>query len=286
MNVPIFTYHALGVEDSVIMTAPEKFAAHLDAVARAGYVTVTIGDSMKKVQAGQVGQGLAVPLGTSDTVVGAELTPAAAVIPTGLGDEVKIALTFDDGYASVYEIAYPLLRARGMTATVYVISDFVGKDNRWRGQRADIPALPLMTWDQIAELAENGWEIGAHTRTHPPLTQIDATRLEDQIAGSQWAIQAHIGRVARAFSYPYGVVNQKVKAAMLRYYDTAVTTRLGIARDTSNRLLLPRIDAYYVTASMITRLDWVNTRIGLRLVDAAHLVKRFVRHDWDERIEW
>lgn len=256
MNVPILTYHALGAGQSPVITPAERFAAHITALANAGYAAVT----MAQLQG---------------------IRRDAPDMPSNI-----VALTFDDGYAGVYDIAYPILKAHGMTATVYVISDFVGGDNRWRGQSAALPTLPLMTWDQVSELADNGWEIGAHTRTHPPLTRVDSVRLEDQVAGSQWMIQAKTGRVARSLSYPYGAVNKAVREAVARYYDTAVTTRLAVADDQSDRLRLPRIDGWYVTPGVVKRLHWTHTRIGLELIDMARVIRRVFRRDWGAGITW
>ena len=252
-SIPILTYHALGDSQSPIMTAPDAFAAQLDTLAAAGYQTATLRAAFHQAD-----------------------SPRTS----------RAVLTFDDAYTSVYEIAYPMLKARGMVATVYVISDLVGTDNRWRGQPEDAPTLPLMTWDQLAELVENGWEIGAHARTHPPLTKIDKVRLEDQIAGSQWAIQAKLGRAVRSFAYPYGAVNREVKDAVTRYYDLACGTRLGVAHTRSDHMALPRVDAYYLTNGVIKRMNWLNTRLGFHLLDGARRVRRAYKPDWDAKVEW
>jgi peptidoglycan/xylan/chitin deacetylase (PgdA/CDA1 family) len=221
------------------------FTAQIEALARAGYRGVTLSASL-------------------------------ASLITGESHEKCVAMTFDDGYASVKDAA-AVLKEHGFAATVFVISDHVGKDNRWRGQSPHVPTLPLLTWDQLGELAELGWEVGAHTRTHPPLTEISPTQAEDEIAASGDAIREKLGVRVTSFAYPYGAVNADVRTITERHFDISVTTRLGVADREDDRLLLKRIDSYYLSPARIESLDapiyWA-VRNGLRQV------KRVFVKDW------
>ncbi len=89
-----------------------------------------------------------------------------------------VAITFDDGYRSVAQLAKPILDELGMTATVFVPTDFLGIERpmswpgieRWLGgTHAD--ELTPMSWEEAAALVQDGWEIGSHTRTHPQADQ-------------------------------------------------------------------------------------------------------------------
>jgi len=61
-----------------------------------------------------------------------------------------------------------------------------------------------MTWSAVRELSENGIEIGAHSRTHPVLSNLDRDRLWDEIHGSKMRIEQFVSRPVTAFCYPHG----------------------------------------------------------------------------------
>src|SRR4026208_1241874 len=93
------------------------------------------------------------------------------------------AITFDDGFLNFTSSAMPLLSHLGFPATVFVVSDAVGGTNAWGGREvAVIPTLPLMTWPDIGRARDAGFEIGAHTRTHPRLTSLTPPQVEDEMS--------------------------------------------------------------------------------------------------------
>lgn len=107
----------------------------------------------------------------------------------------KIALTFDDGHASIYEIAYPLLKKYGFTATVFVTTGNIGKK---------IDAFhKALTAEQIKELSVNGIEIGAHAIRHVDLRKLDRSAKMEQIIVSTRILEEITGKVVDTFSYPY-----------------------------------------------------------------------------------
>lgn len=86
-----------------------------------------------------------------------------------------IILTFDDGYLDFLTYAYPILQEYGFSATVFLVSEQVGKSNQWDtvyGER-----VPLMDWSQIRQLQAQGIEFGSHTATHRPLTALSAAEV-------------------------------------------------------------------------------------------------------------
>lgn len=100
-----------------------------------------------------------------------------------------IILTFDDGDEDAYTTAYPLLKARHLTGTFYIITGKVGQPG-------------FLTWDQIKEMSDNGMEIGAHTITHPFLTHLHPMAAYAEILGSRLDLQQHLGIVVTTFAYP------------------------------------------------------------------------------------
>lgn len=158
-------------------------------------------------------------------------------------DRKRFALTFDDAYCSVYEHAYPALAGSGLTATIYVVADQIGGCNQWdygAGDRRE----SLMTAGQIREMAEHGFEIGSHTRSHPHLTRLDDEQLRQELIGSKQRLEDLLGREITSLAYPYGNHDQRViSAARSAGYTNAVTTVLGTAQPTvGGPFEIPRIN--------------------------------------------
>jgi peptidoglycan/xylan/chitin deacetylase (PgdA/CDA1 family) len=178
-----------------------------------------------------------------------------ADVANGGGARRRLAVTFDDAYRSVYDNAWPALRALGVPASVYAPSDWVGRpepmswpgiDDAAAGPHAD--ALRCMTWEQLAELQDAGWEIGSHTCSHPHLTQCDDAMLERELAASRELLAARLGG-CETIAYPYGDVDERVMQAARRagyrlgaalparmYAPVALAwPRVGVYRDDSDR---------------------------------------------------
>jgi peptidoglycan/xylan/chitin deacetylase (PgdA/CDA1 family) len=162
------------------------------------------------------------------------------------GGKPALALTFDDGFESLADFAWPLLRAHGLPATVFVPTSRVGLDNAWGEQETrGIPTLRLCGWDALAAMAEQGLEIGSHTVTHARLVGMGAGLVRDELALSAEAIEQRIGRRPRAFCYPYGAFDAQCARIAGERYELGVTTEHRLLAPRDAPLLLPRLDAYY-----------------------------------------
>lgn len=136
------------------------------------------------------------------------------------GEDVSglVGLTFDDGYESTLT-ARDVLAEFGFTATVYVLPNLIGSGRplRWEGieQWSDGPhsaELVPMDWDGVESLIESGWEIGAHTLTHPNLTKVDDAQLREELESSRAGVIERLGR-CESVAYPYGYADRRVGAA-------------------------------------------------------------------------
>ncbi len=157
-----------------------------------------------------------------------------------------VALTFDDGFVNFEQLAWPALRAHGLTATLFVPTRRTGGDNRWTGHdEPGIPALPLLDWDALGRLHEQGLSIGSHSRTHAWLTRVDAGQLRDEVEGAQTDLRERLGVRSTVFCYPYGDFDARVERAVAEHYRWACTTEFAplLSSDAPHRL--PRLDAYY-----------------------------------------
>jgi peptidoglycan/xylan/chitin deacetylase (PgdA/CDA1 family) len=157
-----------------------------------------------------------------------------------------VALTFDDGFANFASEAWPRLRDHGLPATVFVVTERVGRDNRWQDKDDPIvPTLPLLDWDQIGRLADEGVEIGSHSRSHPRLERIGRAQLSEEVAGSADDIEQRIGHRPTTFCYPFGGHDDGVVAAVEATYGAACTTELRVLGQGADPHQLPRLDCYY-----------------------------------------
>ncbi|MDX1577175.1 MAG: polysaccharide deacetylase family protein [Gemmatimonadota bacterium] len=179
--------------------------------------------------------------------------------------EEGVALTFDDAFENFGSVAWPLLRDRGLPATVFVVSDHVGGSNDWGGrEEPGIPTLPLLGWDDLGRLAEQGVTVGSHTRTHPRLAGLEPDRLQDEVEGSAAAIERELGKRPNGFAYPYGSVDGASAGTVEGAYAWACTTELAAVEAEDSRHRLPRLDAYYFRDA--GRLEaWGSARFRVRL---------------------
>ena len=120
-------------------------------------------------------------------------------------------LTFDDGYASLADYAYPLLLDLGYTATTFLVTDYVGRMNTWDLRYTWRP-LPHLDWRAIETWQARGFDFGSHTASHARLTWLDDSRAGDELARSRAALVARLGGAAgRAIAYPFGATDARVE---------------------------------------------------------------------------
>ena len=150
--------------------------------------------------------------------------------------ERTVVVTFDDAFASVGELAAPILRRLGLPGSVYVVSGHPAAPERpmswdgidqWLGTEHEYELRPL-SWDRIGELAETGWEVGSHTASHPHLSRVrDEADLAQELEGSRATLEDRLGRPCRTLAYPYGDHDERVVEATRRAGYTAASTLPG-----------------------------------------------------------
>lgn len=219
----ILTYHSIDDSGSAISVPPASFRQQIEWLATQGVRVVSLGELLTLPE-------------HPDTV----------------------ALAFDDGIANLATHAVPILGTQGMTATVFVVSKRVGKDNQWEGRgrsRHRAPILPLLGWEELGRLASHRWTIGSHSRNHLPLPGCTEQQLQEELEGAADDVAAALGTRPRWFAYPHGAVDARVAARTSAAYDLACTTDLRPIGAGENPVLLPRIDARYL-GSWVRRSGW------------------------------
>jgi peptidoglycan/xylan/chitin deacetylase (PgdA/CDA1 family) len=176
-------------------------------------------------------------------------------------------ITFDDGYENNLTCALPILTSLGFTATVFVVSRQVGGTNEWDRAHGVRPTR-IMDLDQLRAWEAAGMEIGAHTRTHPVLTDCDCATAQAEICGSKADLEAALGHPIVSFSYPHGLFSRAhVEAVRAAGFEFAVTTRMAKARDDDDFLKLPRLSVLADDSTFRFHLR-VATRLPERLARA------------------
>lgn len=170
-----------------------------------------------------------------------------------------IMLTFDDAYVDIGDHALPLLEEIGFGATVFVVADQIGGYNAWDVAQG-ASARRVMSAAEICRWRDRGVDFGAHSRTHPDLTTVSETQLEDEVAGSQRILSGVLGAPVRAFAYPYCRQSAAVRQCAARHFDVSFGCKRGLnARDTDRHLLRrsePRADNGSLDLAAQTRLGF------------------------------
>lgn len=150
-----------------------------------------------------------------------------------------VLLTFDDGYVDNLYVAVPLLQAYGMTATLFVISAYVGKTNRWNPKACyDIKHL---SWPELRRWLAAGCDIGGHTHTHFCMTRFSASEMYDAVSVNKSTLEEHLSIKLRAFSYPYGAYNHLAQEIVSQHYELAFAVDNGGMDASANRYALHRL---------------------------------------------
>ena len=123
----------------------------------------------------------------------------------------KVILTFDDGYESTYQNAFPVLQDYGMFGYVFVPTGYVGRENSWDANLGNIKFRHL-TWQQIEEMLKYGFIFGSHSVNHPDLTKCPDKHLKYELEVSKSKLEQKLGRGVDFLSYPFGKTNSVVCA--------------------------------------------------------------------------
>jgi peptidoglycan/xylan/chitin deacetylase (PgdA/CDA1 family) len=159
-----------------------------------------------------------------------------------------ISVTLDDGWASQYNNALPVLNKYGVPATMYIISGSVN----------DVPLY--MTQAQIQAFASRGDEIAGHTVTHPDLTTLTATQRNNELSQSKATLQQMFGPTAAIdFASPYGAYNATTTAAVKNYYATQRNTDDGFNARTGFDPYNILVQSVVSTTSTATVQGWINS---------------------------
>ena len=206
--------------------------------------------SITRQKVGQFERGMRFLKGQGYRVVGLK---EAAGSEEGTGGK-RMALTFDDACQGVHQNAFPILQRLGFTACVFVVTGYVGKQSEWdygwgRNKRRHL------SWEQIGEMAQAGFEIGSHTVNHPDLTRIPKRFVEYELRASKEMLEDKLGRRVDLLSYPFGRFNRYVEQEAKRLgYAGAYTLHSRRSRRTANPFSQARRGVYLLDSPLSLRI--------------------------------
>ena len=249
-DVLVLCYHAVSrTWGARLSVTPERFERQLESLVRRGYRGATFADAMSQ-------------------------PPAARTV----------AITFDDAYRSVLELAFPILERVGLPATVFVPTCFAGRDepmawpgiDGWLHGPHEHELCPL-DWEQLRGLAAAGWEVGSHTVSHPKLTELDAGSLERELTESRATCEKTLGSPCTSIAYPYGDVDARVVRATSEAgysFGAALPSAFHVPRT----LEWPRVGVYDADRAWRFRLKSCRPGRALRSSAAGERAAGLLRH--------
>lgn len=156
------------------------------------------------------------------------------------------ALTFDDGFASLYDHALPVLRRHRLPATVFLVAQTLtpaGQTVDWIDPAPAVPPATL-TLDQVLDMRESGVAFASHSYAHLDLTQLSETECEDDLRTSRQVLEDLLRQSVPYLAYPRGRHDRRVRrAAAHAGYSHAFSLPVGdeVTRD---RYAVPRAGVY------------------------------------------
>lgn len=197
-GLPVLTYHKVGDYPPGSRLKPlwvtqRQFRAQMEYLKARGFTTLTFAE-------------------LRDIDEGRRPMPARPVL-----------VTFDDGYANNYELAYPILRELGLKGNIFLVHDTLEGLNAWHNPATE-PRIPMLSWAQAREMQDSGViELGSHTLSHRNLAEIPLAETRRELSESKKKLEDKLGREMIGFAYPYGAgafnpaVRQAARDAGYRY---------------------------------------------------------------------
>lgn len=152
-----------------------------------------------------------------------------------------VLLTFDDGFRSVYDHAFPIMKEFGFVGVACIYPQFIDSQGG-------------MSWAQLRELAAAGWSIEPHSMTHANLWKAPtapAARqafFDREIIRPKQIIEEKLGRPVRVFTWPYGIYTEETEAiARQAGYLGALTVDGGAS--------YPGLDPFRIKRQVVYRTD-------------------------------
>ena len=213
-SLPILTFHTLDDQSSNVSFSPRVFRRGMARLSKEGYRTINLLEAIDFLR-----QGIPLP-------------------------ERSLVITFDDGYQTVYDEAFPILQRYSLSATVFLTVGERGTTSA-AGLLPSLKGRSMLTWNHIREMHQWGITFGAHTLTHPDLTRRSLDQTESEIYDSKSIIEDALSSPVTCFAYPYGRYDARIRELARQHFLCACSDQFGLVTARSDLYSLERIDACY-----------------------------------------
>jgi peptidoglycan/xylan/chitin deacetylase (PgdA/CDA1 family) len=181
--------------------------------------------------------------------------------------ESAVVLTFDDAYRNFATHAWPVLRDRGLPATLFVPTAFVED-----GGPVPMPAaagLPAASWDELSAMREQGLTLGSHGHAHRELPSLSDEEIAADLERAQELLRRRTGGDAAHFCYPRALWSRRCERVVARYHRSASIAGGTVNRAGTNPLRLRRVpvrhemgaDLASVLDSAVQLREWLASRL-------------------------
>jgi peptidoglycan/xylan/chitin deacetylase (PgdA/CDA1 family) len=159
-------------------------------------------------------------------------------------DKRAVALTFDDGYASFYSSAFPILCELEIPATVFIPYGYVGRKAAW-DYLCLIRRINHLSAEQIREISRFRVEIGSHGFRHISLAGLSGRLIKLELERSKKGLEELTGKPVRYLSYPFGKFSRAVEeSAMGQGYEKGYS--LSFFKRSFCGFSMPRFGVYSI----------------------------------------
>ena len=227
----ILLYHHVAIDTPPSTSiSPEKFKEHLEFLRDNNYSVIALDKMIKSVSEG-----------------------------TYLPDK-SVAITFDDGYSSIYETAFPLLKSFGFPFTLFLSTGPIDREQQ-----------NYMSWKQVREMSDAGVIIANHMVEHPYMLEKQPqesqndwlNRLEAELLSAETRIKEETGQSHRFLAYPYGEFDTTIKTVLEENSFIGLAQNSGAIGHNSDFLALPR----FPLASIYANLETAKIKLGSKPFD-------------------
>ena len=174
---PVLLYHSVDKSNRIDSVSPDAFSKQMEYLYENQYRVMSLDEIVEHIKNG----------GDS-------------------GRRRTVAITFDDGYESVYRHALPILQRYGFTASVFIPTKYIDKTSEWIE-----PSVPLLTWNEIISMKEMGFLFGSHGHSHRDLTDLTEGQARGELEISKRILEDKLGGPTKYISYPFSKSNRVVE---------------------------------------------------------------------------
>ena len=152
--------------------------------------------------------------------------------------EKPIIITMDDGYYSNYEYIYPILKKYNVKASIFIVTDKIGKE---------INGIKYLGWEECLEMQSSGLvEIFSHSKRHVFYDKLSVRTIRDDVEESYRLIEENLGKKQlKVFAYPYGAYTKelvwtlKISNIDMQFYDIGINYYNNFNKDYIKRINVP-----------------------------------------------